>query len=152
MKNTIDRAFMMLCVLLGLAVCLYARSLGVLGPAGPDSGFFPMITGVLITLSGALLLVTRSAPVDGDDAFFDRGAGSGFRVLWVVSAVLVMILLIPHLGFLLTGATITPLLLRAIDARPWPFCIAVGAIGATAIVLLFSKVLNVPLPVSPLGI
>lgn len=152
MKRDIDRAFMTLWVLLGLAVCAYARTLGFLGPSGPDSGFFPMITGILIAVSGALLLIRPEELPDAGQPLFDQGHAAAARVLLVIGALFAMILLIPHLGFLLTGASVTPLLLRAIDGRPWPFCIGVGALGATAIVLLFSKVLNVPLPVSPLGI
>jgi len=152
MKRAIDRAFMTLWVLLGLAVCAYARTLGFLGPAGPDSGFFPMITGALIAVSGALLLARPAELTDAGQPMFDQGPAAAARVLLVIGALLAMILLIPYLGFLLTGAIVTPLLLRAIDGRSWAFCIGVGASSAAAIVLLFSKALNVPLPVSPLGI
>jgi hypothetical protein len=152
MKKAIDRAFMVLWVLLGLGVCVNARALGVLGRSGPDSGFFPMVTGVLILGSGVALLLTRDPDTAGNERFFELGRDSAIRVLLVSGALLGMIVLIPHIGFLLTGILVVPLLLRAIDERSWAFCIGVGALGATAIVLLFSRVLNVPLPVSALGI
>lgn len=142
---------MTLWVLLGLATCHYALGLGVFGPSGPDSGFFPLVTGVVITASGAALMLLPGQRLQGGAPFFTGGAGSFGRVALVTAALIVMILLIPVLGFLLTGILVTPVLLRAVDGRSWTFCIAIGAVGAASIVLLFSFGLNVPLPRGPLG-
>lgn len=148
--RTLDRIVVVLWILLGIAVCAYARGLGVFGPSGPASGFFPMITGVVIALSGVAIGVSRSDRPPEAARFFPDGMAA-LRVGIVIGAILLMIVLIPHLGYLLTGVLVTPLLLRAIEPRSWAFCIGVGAAGAAAIVLLFAKGLNVPLPRGPLG-
>lgn len=149
--KTLDRGITALWIVLGLALCFYARELGLTGPSGPDSGFFPMIAGVLLTVSGVGILVSPGQrDAIGAEPLF-RDGDSARRVGFVVGAVLLMIALIPWLGFLLTGALVTPFLLRAIETRSWTFCVAVGALGAGAIVLLFSQVLGVPLPRGPFG-
>lgn len=149
--KTLDRGITALWIVLGLALCFYARELGLTGPSGPDSGFFPMIAGVLLIASGIGILISPAQRgLLGTEPMF-RDQGSARRVFLVVGAVVLMIALIPWLGFLLTGALVTPFLLRAIETRSWMFCIAVGALGAAAIVLLFSQVLGVPLPRGPFG-
>lgn len=149
--RTLDRTITALWIVLGLALCFYARELGLTGPTGPDSGFFPMIAGVLLTVSGVGILVAmlRDDEVGLEPLFQDRVSAQ--RVGLVIFAVMFMIFLTPFLGFFLTGVLVTPFLLRAIENRNWAFCILVGALGAGSIVALFSQVLGVPLPRGPLG-
>ena len=54
----LDFAITVFWILLGAALCFYAHDLGLSAPTGPDSGFFLMIAGVLLTLSGVGVLVS----------------------------------------------------------------------------------------------
>lgn len=149
--KTLDRAITALWILIGIALCFYAHDLGLSGPTGPDSGFFPMIAGVLLTVSGVGILVSMVTRGEiGPEPLFQDSA-SAKRVCLVVGAVVLMIILIPLLGFFVTGILVTPFLLRAVENRTWSFCILVGALSAGTIVGLFSQVLGVPLPRGPLG-
>ena len=149
--KTLDSAITVFWILLGAALCFYAHDLGLSAPTGPDSGFFLMIAGVLLALSGVGVLVSIVTLRDTESEPFFQNSASMKRVCLVVIAVVLMIVLIPLLGFFAPGILVTPLLLRAVENRSWGFCIFVGAFSASAIVGLFSQVLGVPLPRGPFG-
>jgi putative tricarboxylic transport membrane protein len=146
----LDRIFIAFWILLGLAVCAYAFQLGLFGPSGPESGFFPFVTGLLLTGSGVGLAVGPGQRIEAQGGLFDD-AGARRRVILVIAAVAAMIFLMPWIGFLTTAAVVSPLLLRAIEPRSWAFCVVTGGTASVLIVLLFARVLDVPLPVGPLG-
>jgi len=146
----LDRLLIALWILLGLAVCAYATQLGLFGPSGPESGFFPFVTGVLLTTSGVGIAIVPGQRIESSASLFDDAAARR-RVLLVIAAVAAMIILMPWLGFLTTAAIMSPLLLRAIEPRSWLFCVLTGGTAAVLIALLFARLLDVPLPVGPMG-
>ena len=148
--RTLDRVFITAWILLGLAVCAYAYQLGLFGPSGPESGFFPFVTGLLLMISGLGLAIGPGQRIEVDRSLFDDAAARR-RVLLVIAAVAAMILLMPWIGFLTTAAIMSPLLLRAIEPRSWLFCVVTGGTVSVLIVLLFARLLDVPLPVGPMG-
>jgi putative tricarboxylic transport membrane protein len=146
----LDRIFIAVWIMLGLGVCTYSVQLGLFGPAGPESGFFPFITGVLLIASGVGLAASPGQRLAGEGGLVDDPAARK-RVVLVIAAVALMILMMPWIGFLTTATVMSPLLLRALEPRSWLFCVTTGGIAAVLIVLLFAQLLDVPLPVGPLG-
>src|SRR5262245_32825053 len=108
-------------ILLGAAAAAYAWTLGVVGPAGPESGLVPLIAAVIVMGAGIVLFV---GPADrAVMAEFPRGAALG-RVLGVVAGLAVMALGMPYLGFAVTGVITMVILLRTVEQSSWTFSIA----------------------------
>jgi putative tricarboxylic transport membrane protein len=135
-------------IVLGAAAAAYAFTLGVVGPAGPESGLFPLIAGLIIMGTGLVLFVRRSSRTESPD--FPRGAAL-WRVCGVVVGLIVIALGIPYLGFAVTGALTMVILLRAVEQTPWPAAVALAVAAVTAVMWLFGQLLGMPLPRGPWG-
>jgi putative tricarboxylic transport membrane protein len=135
---------------LGCGVCVHARQLGVWGPSGPDSGFFPLLAGAAIVATGIALLArtARRAPVA---PHFWPSRAAGWRVSMVVAGLAAVIVLIPLLGFLLSGAIVTAFLLRALERNAWWIVLAISLGSTAAVYWLFVRLLGTALPRGPLG-
>jgi len=139
-------------IAVGSILCFYASRLGVWGPSGPDSGFFPMISGAIILVGGGvqLLAARRPRPAAEDPPFWDQ-AGASRRVLALLAGMVALILLVRYAGFVIASLAMMPFLLRQVEKRSWLYAVTV-AIVATAIVhLLFGKLLGMQMPRGPLG-
>lgn len=137
-------------LLLGAGVCVQAKQLGVWDQNGPDSGFFALLAGaVLIATSIALIVRTAArAPVA---PHFWPSVAAGWRVSLVIVGLISVTLLIPRLGFLVSGAIVTAFLLRALGKNAW-WMVLVISIGSTlAVYWLFVRLLGTVLPRGPLG-
>jgi putative tricarboxylic transport membrane protein len=137
-------------ILCGIAICIYSFRLGVFGPSGPDSGFFPMLAGAVMTIAGVALWFTRSARVETTRHFWPE-RGSARRVSMVLGGLILMTLLTRFAGFLTASVIVMPLLLRAIEGRSWRFAIIVGVISAGIVFFLFDTLLGTLLPRGPWG-
>lgn len=144
-----DRALALVWLVGGLACCVYARRLGVLGPAGPAAGFFVMIAGVVLAAAGAGLLLTPTRRRVAADRW-PRGAALR-RVAAVFAGTAVLILAIRWLGFLVAALVTMPVLLSLIERRRPAFVLAVGCGSALAAWALFGPVLGTVLPRGPWG-
>src|SRR5262249_60086417 len=102
-------------ILLGLAVMASSWSLGVIGPAGPDSGLFPLIAGLIIVAAGVALLLrpAEHTPV------WPRGAALG-RIAGVIGGLALMTIAMPYLGFAVAGALTMLVLLRTVEQTRLP--------------------------------
>ena len=143
-----ERALNAFWILLGAAAAAYAWTLGVVGPAGPESGLFPLIAGLIIMTSGIILFVlpaTRAARPD-----FPRGPAL-WRVLGVIAGLVVIALGIPYFGFAVTGAVTMLILLRAVERTNWPAALVLAVAAVAAVMWLFGHVLGMPLPRGPWG-
>jgi putative tricarboxylic transport membrane protein len=143
-----ERALNAFWILLGAAAAAYAWTLGVVGPAGPESGLFPLIAALIIMGAGIVLLVGRSA--SQHTAEFPRGAALG-RILGVVGGLAVMALGMPYLGFAATGAITMIILLRTVEQSSWIESIVLTLASVVAVVWLFGHVLGMILPRGPWG-
>ena len=143
-----ERALNAFWILLGAAAAAYAWTLGVVGPAGPESGLFPLIAAVIVMGAGIVLLVRRSA--DQSTAQFPRGAALG-RILGVVAGLAVMAFGMPYLGFAVTGAITMIILLRTVEQSSWIESIGLTLASVVAVVWLFGHVLGMILPRGPWG-
>jgi putative tricarboxylic transport membrane protein len=143
-----ERALNAFWILLGAAAAAYAWTLGVIGPAGPESGLFPLIAGLIIMASGVVLFVlpsTRAATPD-----FPRGPAL-WRVLGVIAGLVVIAVGIPYLGFAITGTLTMLILLRTVEQTNWPAALALAVASVAAVIWLFGHVLGMPLPRGPWG-
>ena len=143
-----ERALNAFWILLGAAAAAYAWTLGLVGPAGPESGLFPLISGLIIMGTGIVLLVrpsTRAATPE-----MPRGPALG-RILGVVAGLAVMARGMPDLGFATTAAGTMIILLRTVGRMSWAASIALALCSVVAVVWLFGNVLGMALPRGPWG-
>ena len=155
----LNAALNLLWVVLGLAMCWQSLALGLSGPGGPGSGLFPLLAGMLIAGPGIAMLLAQllrggGAAMRGEELTprFWMARGAALRVALMVAVSALMILGIPHLGFILAGVLGIPLLFRTVAPEaPWWFAVLVGALASAAVHLLFAIVLGTPLPRGPLG-
>jgi hypothetical protein len=148
-------------VVFGLGVCWQAAALGLAGPGGPGSGLFPMLSGLLIAVPGAALLIGQALRGGGAAATlaeedlptrFWRAPAAARRVGLPVAVAAAMILVLPHLGFAVTGALGLPLLYRTVEPEArWWVAILVGVLASAGVHLLFGVLLGTPLPRGLLG-
>ena len=135
-------------IALGGAAAVYAWTLGLVGPSGPDSGMFPFIAALIVTGAGIVLLVR---PPDGTiQAGFPRGAALA-RVLGVIAGLAFMAVSIPYLGFAVAGFVSMMILLRAVERSGWIFSIVLATASVLVVDWLFSHVLGMALPRGPWG-
>jgi putative tricarboxylic transport membrane protein len=135
-------------ILLGGAAAAYAWTLGVMGPAGPESGLFPLIAALIIMAAGVVLLLRPTTAASAPD--FPRGAALA-RILGVVAGLLVMAIGIPYLGFAVTGAITMIILLRTVEQTSWAGSIALALGSVLVVAWLFGHVLGMVLPRGPWG-
>ena len=137
-----ERALNVFWIVLSAAAAAYSWSLGVLGPAGPESGLFPLCAALIVMASGIALLARPSIRPQ-----FPRFA----RVAGIVAALAVMALALPHVGFAVAGAITMLILLRTTGDTSWSgsLGLALGSVGA--VVWIFGHVLGMALPRGPWG-
>jgi hypothetical protein len=145
-------------LLLGAGICWQSLPLGLLGPSGPEPGFFPLLAGLLVAGSGAGLLLGHvrreggTAPSPADSGRFWTERGAALRVGAVVLVTAGMVAAVPHLGFVVAGVLGLPLLFRTVaPGSPWWLALLVGVLASLAVHGLFGVLLGMPLPRGPLG-
>ena len=148
-EGPFDRVLAAIWLVAGLACVAYARSLGLFGPSGPDTGFFVAIAGAVMALAGAgLLLTPRLRRIEA--ARWPRGVALR-RVLSVLAGTAVLFLAIRWLGFLVGALLVMPVLLSTIERRSLGFVLVVGCGSAVAVWALFGPGLGTLLPRGPWG-
>jgi putative tricarboxylic transport membrane protein len=138
-------------IVLGVATCAYSWSVGITGPMGPGSGFFPALAGLLIAGGGSLLLLPGAARVPAARVFWPEGRASSRAVLTIVVIIGLTIVAIPYLGFLLANLVAMPILVRAIGKSRWWVAVIVGIVSVGCVSYLFDTLLGVTLPRGPFG-
>ena len=119
-------------------------------PTGPGSGFLPVWLGAVMALLGGLLFVGATRRSDPGPAWLPGGRVL-VRVVAVVSAIGLLIALMPWLGMTLGTALFLVAILRFLEGHGWitTLGVAIGAAGANW--LVFTHWLRVPFPVGVLG-
>ncbi len=118
---------------------------------GPGPGFLPVWLGLAMAVLAALLFVgaTRRADPGGD--WLPRGRGLG-RLAVVFGATALFIALLPWVGMILGTALFLIGILRFLEGYPWGQTAAIAVGVAAFTYLVFTYWLQVPFPVSVLGI
>ena len=137
-------------LLTGLAVCVYSQQLGLMGDFGPDSGFFPLLAGLSLSVCGAALLLAKSTRIP-DETVFWTDSISGGRVVRLVIVMLGLIVAMPWLGFTISALIATPLMMRVVSGASWILGATVSVVSIVTIHLIFVTFLHTPMPRGPLG-
>jgi putative tricarboxylic transport membrane protein len=82
---------------------------------------------------------------------FWPSVAAGWRVSLVVVGLIAVTLLIPRLGFLVSGAIVTAFLLRALGKNAWWMVLLISIGSTLAVYWLFVRLLGTILPRGPLG-
>lgn len=144
----VERLLNLFWILLGSAAAWQSWKLGLRGPSGPESGLFPFIASCGIAALGLALMVARASRVSQPQW---PDARAGLRTVGVAMGIALMAFGMDRLGFIASAALAMPVLLRTIDRASWleTLVLTVGSIAA--IVLIFGKLLGMPLPRGPWG-
>lgn len=136
----------------GAAVLLAARTFPTLEDGIPGPGLFPQVVGALLIATGAVLAAQgwRASSWQGLGRL--RAAPTARRAagaLVVVGAGLVYAGLLPYLGFRISAAVATWVVMVRMGLSPWRALPAAAAL--TVLVYAAYTRLKVPLPPGPLG-
>ena len=132
-------------VWIALAVGVSANGirLGLWTPAGPGSGFMPLLAGVLIAVIAlARLVITPRRP---RAAFWPDAAGAR-RVVLCVVALCAMAALMPLLGFFVASLLVMGFLMRLTSTYRLAAVIGLAVFSSLVIYGLFHTLLGVQLP------
>jgi putative tricarboxylic transport membrane protein len=143
-----ERTLNVFWIVFGAASAAYAWSLGMVGPAGPESGLFPFIASIIVSGAGIVLLLRPATQVRTLD--FPRGAGL-WRVVGVILGLIVMAAGMPYLGFCVTSFITMIILLRTVDQSSWLGAIALAFASTVSVFWLFGQMLGMALPRGPWG-
>ncbi|MGB2585807.1 MAG: tripartite tricarboxylate transporter TctB family protein [Pseudolabrys sp.] len=143
-----ERTLNVFWIVFGVASAAYAWSLGMVGPAGPESGLFPFIASIIVSGAGIVLLLRPATQVRTLD--FPRGAGL-WRVVGVILGLIVMAAGMPYLGFSVTSFITMIILLRTVDQSSWLGAIALAFASTVSVFWLFGQMLGMALPRGPWG-
>lgn len=145
----IERALNIIWILLGLGTIVNAWSLGLFGSMGPDSGLFPMLCGVTITICGLFLLFSvKKNSVENPE--WPRGNALA-RVLGVIAGLVAMALTLPFLGFAISSALTTFALLQTVERSRLLESVLLTVVSVAFIMFIFDHLLGMTLPRSPWG-
>lgn len=143
-----ERTLNVFWIVFGAASAAYAWSLGMVGPAGPESGLFPFIASIIVSGAGIVLLLRPATQVRTLD--FPRGAGL-WRVVGVILGLIVMAAGMPYLCFSVTSFITMIILLRTVDQSSWLGAIALAFASTVSVFWLFGQMLGMALPRGPWG-
>jgi putative tricarboxylic transport membrane protein len=135
---------------LGVYVFLQSRAWDYYTEDGPGPGFFPYWYGVAMVVLSLALIASKLLKSEGREGRSIDWRGTG-RALGTWLAFAVSIALMESLGFVLSFALLTFVIVTLIFHRP-PLTAGVTAIvAALAFHLAFPVILSVPLPTGFLG-
>jgi putative tricarboxylic transport membrane protein len=143
-----ERTLNVFWIVFGAASATYAWSLGMVGPAGPESGLFPFIASIIVSGAGIVLLLRPATQVRALD--FPRVAGL-WRVVGVILGLIMMAAGMPYLGFSVTSFITMIILLRTVDQSSWLGAIALAFASTVSVFWLFGQMLGMALPRGPWG-
>ena len=137
----------------GILFCIGGIHYGLRRSGIPGPGFLPFVTGLILVALSLILLISRLLRKrdEADSAGEPMPRGQALtRILKALGALCLYVLILEHLGFMLTTFLFMVLVLR-LEPRRWIFIIP-AAIGTTAFFFfLFKVLLKVPLPPGILG-
>lgn len=141
-------------IVFSVVICWASGRLGIGTFQKPGPGFLPFLCSSILALLAIVMLIRDFATLryeKGRKVFFSKG--SFRRQLLVVAALVCYSLLLRIVGFLITSSLLIAILLLAFDwdlKRWWRYLIF-GSLVSSACFLLFSKWLQVQLPVGTFG-
>ena len=126
-----------------------ALSMGYYSEYGPGPGFLPLwINGILIILAVLYLFITLMKSDIALSKVFPKGEGF-INVLVSMGAPILFLILIPYTGFVI--ASMITLFVLFIRGFKWYWSLGYSVGLSIILFLVFSTLLQVPLPVNVLG-
>ena len=136
---------------LGVFIISEARQWDYLGPDGPGAGFFPLWYGIaMVALSLVLIASTLFEKAQAASGQGVKWSEVG-RALGTWAALAISIALLKVLGFLVSFALLTLLVVVVMYRRPLVTGLTVAVGCAVGFYLVFPLALNVSLPVGVFG-
>lgn len=135
---------------LGIVICIGSLRLDVGTPNAPGSGFFPLVTGLVLAAFSAAIFLQAGRIKDRSARFWEPGAnkrGIYFSFLFI----LVYALLLERAGFVITTMVFFILVSRFVCAHTWKTAVLFASVTAFSTYAVFSYVLRAPLPQGFLG-
>lgn len=131
---------------LGAGIAIKASELPAMGKLAVGPGLFPTITGAGMVIFGLALAIGAFL---ARQAAAERPAKTGPMLRWDVAAILAMlvalVLVMPSVGFLVTGTVFTAGAAR-LGGAGWVGSTVFGAVATAALYAVFVHALGVPLP------
>ncbi len=135
---------------LGVYIIVQARQWEYVGFDGPGPGFFPLWYGLAITILSLALVVARVFKLRHAATGAVDWSGAG-RALGTWALFALSVALMPWLGFVISFALLTLILVRVQFARGWRTALLTAAGLSVGFYILFPLLLDVPLPAGRLG-
>ncbi len=142
MRKTGDIIASLFCILIGVAVMAGATRLRLGTPSEPQPGFFPFVSGaVLVVLCAVLLLQALSGRGQGAEAF-----GELWRPGMLMTGLLIYSVVLDDLGYILATMILSAVVLRVLDTKAWLKLAGISLVLSIGTYFLFDRLLNVSLP------
>jgi hypothetical protein len=138
-------------IVLGFYLAFRSAQLSVWSRFGPDEGFFPLVT-ALVMIGSSLFIIIKSLRLSREQKKEEvlegqeRQIGSVFKVSAYVVLIMLYGFLLEKVGFLITSALFLFLMLKYIEKQGWKMTILVGIASIITSYLLFVYFLGVLLP------
>lgn len=145
--DTISGLFLFL---VSVAICAGSLRLDVGTPNAPGSGFFPLVTGLVLAAFSIVILVQARKEPDKPVRFWEPGANrKGIYLSFLF--ILIYALLLEWVGFVVTTIVFFILMSRFVCGHTWRTAILFSTVTAFTTYVVFAYVLHAPLPTGVLG-
>ncbi len=136
---------------LGLFLALQSARLSIWGRSGPEAGFFPLVTAVLmISLSVAIMVKSFTLiRTKKKEEILVNQEGEQISIFKVASYAVLMTLYgisIERVGFLISSTLFLILILKYVERQRWRTTLVVWFASIGVSYILFAYFLGVPLP------
>jgi putative tricarboxylic transport membrane protein len=133
-----------------LAICAGSLRLNVGTLTAPGSGFFPLVTGLVLGIFSALILVgARKSGKETVRFWAPQANKKGVYLTFLL--ILVYALLLERLGFIGTTVLFLFLVSRFVSGHRWATAVFFALVTSFTTYIVFSILLHVPLPQGILG-
>jgi hypothetical protein len=117
----------------------------------PQSGFWPLILGILLLFFSLIHFgKTLKKKVERENSFWSQ-SGAWKRIGLVAGSLIAFALVFEPLGYLLAVFLLMSFLLRIIKPMKWWLVVVVGLLSSVLSYLIFGVLLSTPLPSGILG-
>jgi large-conductance mechanosensitive channel len=150
-KNRKDFLSGFFLLLLGFYVAFRSMQLSIWSRFGPDEGFFPLFTAVIIIGTSLVIIIkslnlTQGRKKEETLEKREKEIGSVFKVSLYIVVIMLYGLLLEKVGFLITSALFLFIMLKYVEKQSWKMTTFVGVTSIITSYLLFVYFLGVLLP------
>lgn len=126
-------------------ICITSLQLEVGKPNAPGSGFFPLLTGLVLGLF-AMIIIIQSRTQKGEWVRFWLPGANKRAILIAFFIILVYALLLERLGFLITTIFFFVMVSRFVSGHAWKTVAVFSLLASLTTYVVFKYLLRAPLP------